>query len=110
MTPRHPSTTPTATPFPPSPLFRATTLSSPRPLPPLHVLCIAAVLFVTGLLLSLHHTGETSCETCGTLLLLALLAAASVVDARTCVIPAIINGFLVASGIVTALKIGRAHV
>src|SRR3546814_1681509 len=45
----------------------------------------------------------TSGETCGTLLLLALLAAASVVDARTCVIPAIINGFLVAGGIVTAL-------
>src|SRR3546814_11701771 len=36
-------------------------------------------------------------------LLLALLAAASVVDARTCFIPAISNGFLVAGGIVTAL-------
>src|SRR3546814_3744540 len=65
----------------------ATSISWLRALPPLHVLCIAAGLFVTGLLLSIHHTGETSGETCGTLLLLALLAAASVVDARTCVIP-----------------------
>src|SRR3546814_14672346 len=55
----------------------ATSISWLRALPPLHVLCIAAGLFVTGLLLSIHHTGETSGQTGGTLPLLSQIGRAS---------------------------------